>query len=113
MNLQQQQSAARSAVIGVLMAIAGYFVARGYLTSDQASTIANLIAPAILTGISSAAWWWGVKSHSASAVVAAVNSDSVPGVKVVRETSPSPQVVIDPKSGDIRLAPTVTPTSTI
>ena len=107
----QIQSAIRSVLIGLLMTGFGYAVAKGLLTTDQV----NALVPVLATAVTGVLWVllgrWGFISHSpeaiadsikenlpvAQAAVKAINSEQVPGVKVVSDASPSPQVVIDNK----------------
>ena len=113
MNQDQLMSIARSVVLALLGAGVGALVSKGILTSDQASTLVPEIATAILGIGGVAVAYFGQKTHSASSVVATVNSATVPGVKVVAETSLSPAVAIDSTSGKVTLAPasaTSTPT---
>ena len=82
------------------LAPGSYLVLKGVLPADLAqqliiplTTGITLVGGALLTK-------WGVMTHSAPAVVAAVNSDSVPGVKAVAATSASPAVAVT-KDGDV------------
>lgn len=126
MNSGQLMSTGRSVVLFVLGIISTMLVNKGVMTSDQASTLVPEIATALVGAAGVAVAYFGQKTHSAASVVtaatsvasqtsvgqpasealqsslvAAVNSQSIPGVKVVAETSQSPAVSIDPSSGNI------------
>ena len=105
MNPEQWSAIIRVAVTAAL-GPGSYFVAKGILTPDQA----NQLIPAIVTIVPTVgAVVLGVfarRAHSATAVVDAVNSDSAPGVKVVPESSPTPQVSVTTAGAII---PTPTP----
>ena len=99
LNSEQWGSFVRG-TLQVALAPGSYLVLKGVLPADLAqqliiplTTGITLVGGALLTK-------WGVMSHSASAVTAAVNSESAPRVKVVAETSASPAVNLT-KDGDI------------
>lgn len=103
MNNEQWASLIR-AFIAPLFGAAGYFVTNHFLTPDQAAQLQPAIISVLVVVVSAAVAKWGVASHSASAVTAAVNSDSVPGVKAVAATSPSPAVTVDSSTGAVKIA---------
>jgi len=92
----EQWSAVIRAVLGILVGPGSYLVLKGVLTPDQASTLIPILVPMIMAAGAALIGWFAARSHSASAVVAAVNSPSVPGVKAVAESSPSPAVSVTP-----------------
>jgi len=103
MNSEQWNALIR-VVIGVLLGPGSYLVAKGVLTPDQANQLIPVLVPAVVAVGGLIIGRYAVKAHSPTAVVAAVNSDSVPGVKAVAEASPSPPVMVTP-SGAVRTAP--------
>lgn len=103
MNSEQWQSIIRT-LLALLIGPAGYLVTKGVLTPDQADQLMPAIVSILVVVVGAVVAKWGVASHSPTAVVAAVNSDSVPGVKAVAATSPSPEVAVDSK-GAVTLAP--------
>jgi hypothetical protein len=106
-NSEQWTSLIRT-VLSIVLGPASYIVAKGVLTPEQANQLIPAIVPLVMVVGAAAIGKWGIGSHSApavaaavgndktvaSAVVAAVNSDSVPGVKVVSAASPSPAVTV-------------------
>jgi uncharacterized membrane protein YqaE (UPF0057 family) len=103
MNSEQWTSLIRT-VLALLIGPAGYFVTKGILTPDQADQLMPAILSVLTVVIGAVIAKWGISSHSASSVVAAVNSDSVPGVKAVATTSPSPAVSVDSSTGAVKVA---------
>jgi hypothetical protein len=93
MNSEQWTSLIRT-VLSIVLGPASYIVAKGILTPEQANQLIPAIVPLVMVVGAAAIGKWGIGSHSAPAIVAAVNSDSVPGVKVVSESSPSPAVAV-------------------
>jgi hypothetical protein len=87
-----------SGIIRVILAVAlgpsSYLVVKGILTPDQAAQLSPAIVTIVTVGGGALIGWWSTHAHSAAALTAAVNSGSVPGVKAVRESSPSPTVVV-------------------
>lgn len=106
-NPLQAQSWVRSGVLYLLGAGAAVLVTKGVMTSDQTAALMPGLATLIITAGGIAVAKWGANSHSAPALVAAVNSDIVPGVKVVAAAAQAPQVIVtatgrvvpDPKPG--------------
>ena len=87
-------------MLAVLLGPGSYLVAKGVLSADQANTLLPAIVTIATVGGGSVIAWFGQQSHSAPAVVAAVNSDSVPGVKAVASSSPSLEVSVN-KDGKV------------
>lgn len=87
-----------------LGAAGSYLVTKGVITSDQAVSLAPEIAGAVFTIGGAALAIYSGRQHSPANLVAAVNSAAVPGVKVVRESSTAPPVVVD-SSGKILTSP--------
>lgn len=104
MNSDQWQSIVRT-VLTLLLGPGSYLVLKGVLTADQAAQLIPVLVPAIMTIGGILIGRWGVWTHSPAALTAAVNSDSVPGVKAVASSSPSPAVVVNPKTGAITVDP--------
>jgi hypothetical protein len=130
MNPQEATSVGTSVILYALGTGLGVLVAKGIMTQDQANALAPQIAAIIITLAGIAIIWWKKTQHSPAALgaavistaviasanhetlpsslqgplVAAVNGDAMPGVKVVSDTSPSPQVMLDPK-GNVRPSP--------
>jgi hypothetical protein len=103
MNPEQWSGLIR-VVVTAALAPGSYLVVKGILTPDQAAQLAPSIVTIVTVGGGALIGWWSTHAHSQSAVVAAVNSNSVPGVKVVRESSPSPTVIVT-SDGVIKDAP--------
>ena len=117
MNSEQWTSVVR-AVLQLLLAPGSYLVLKGIVPVDQTGQIIPALTIVITIVGGSLLTRWGVLAHSpaavaaavastpavASAVVATVNSDAMPGVKVVSSTSSAPQVTVDPK-GNVRPDP--------
>lgn len=107
----------------------GILVTKGVMTQDQANALVPQIVAAIMGIATVGVIYWKKSQHSSDAVVAvvkqnpdivavavrsdlkvasaavsAVNSAAIPGVKVVSDTSPSAQVVVDNK-GNVKLDP--------
>ena len=99
MNNEQWSAIVRTA-LALLMGPGSYLVAKGVLTPDQANQLIPVLVPAVtaIGGVLIA--WWGHTANTASALVAAVNSDSAPGVKVVALSAPEPQVAVT-KTGTV------------
>jgi hypothetical protein len=100
MNPEQWQSLIRT-TLAIAIGPGSYLVTRGILTADQANQLAPALVPVVMAVGAIVIGKWGVSAHSATAVVAAVNSPSAPGVKVVAAASPSPTVTIT-KTGEIK-----------
>jgi hypothetical protein len=98
MNSEQIQGLIRALILG-LPAIVG----TGVISSGQANQLAAVLPPAVMTVATVLVGWWSTHSHSAPALVAAVNSNIVPGVKVVSEASASPAVQVT-SAGEIKPA---------
>jgi hypothetical protein len=93
MNPEQWTSLVRT-VLAIALGPGSYVVAKHLLTPDQANQLIPVLVPAVLFIGGGIIAKWGVGAHSPQAVVAAVNSDSVPGVKAVSSSSPSQQVMV-------------------
>ena len=93
LNPEQLTSIVRGA-LSLALAPGSFLVLKGILPADQAQQLIVPLTTAITVGGGYLLTKWGVMSHSAPAVVAAVNSDSVPGVKAVAATSASPDVAV-------------------
>jgi hypothetical protein len=117
LNSEQWTSLVRGA-LQVALAPGSYLVLKGGLPADVAQQLIVPLTGAITFGGGILLTRWGVMAHSpaavaaavvsntpvASAVVNALNSDSMPNVKVVRSTSASPAVSIT-QSGAIMSVP--------
>jgi hypothetical protein len=86
MNPEQWSGLVRVFVTAAL-APGSYLVVKGILTPDQAAQLAPAIVTMVTVGGGALIGWWSTHAHSASAAAAAVNSNSVPGVMAVRESS--------------------------
>ena len=106
MNNEQWQSLIRT-VLALALGPGSYLVTRGVLPAEQANQLAPALVPVVMAVGAIVIGKWGVNAHSPAAVVALVNSDAVPGVKVVSETSASPAVTIT-KTGAIKTIPSAT-----
>jgi hypothetical protein len=104
MNPEQWTSLIRT-VLAIAIGPGSYVAMKGVLPPDLANQLIPVLVPVIMAGGAAVIGKWGVTTHSAAAVVAAVNSDSVPGVKAVRETSSALAVSVTP-TGDIKNAET-------
>lgn len=104
MNSEQWSSIIRT-LLALLIGPAGYLVTKGVLPADQAAQLMPAVVTILTLVVGAVIAKWGVASHSPAAVVAAVNSDSVPGVKVVSVLSASPQVSVDPSTGAVKPEP--------
>ena len=104
MNPEQWSSIIRT-VLALAIGPGSYLVAKGVLTADQANQLIPVIVPAVMAIGGVVLGKWGVHTHSAAAITAAVNSPSAPGVKVVKESSPSQPV-------DISLTGAIVPQAT-
>ena len=91
-------------VLGIMLAPSSYLVMRGVLTADEADKLIPVLVPAIMTVGGLIIGKFSFDAHSASSLVAAVNSDAVPGVKVVALSSPSPAVSVE-KTGEVKVLP--------
>ena len=107
MNPQQVNELLRNALISAGSVGATLLVTKGILTQEQATALVPDLVTAVLTIGTGLVAYWGHKSQGASALTAAVNSDSVPGVKVVPLSSPSPAVTVT-DAGAIKPASPVT-----
>ena len=99
LNPEQWGSLVRM-MVGLALAPGSYLVLNGVLPADLAQQLVVPLTTAITLGGGALLGKWGVMAHSAPAVVAAVNSDSVPGVKAVAATSASPAVAVT-KDGEV------------
>ena len=81
MNSEQLMGVFRAIIPGIVAALAHW----GIGTDAMDTAIATAVATAIVAG-------WSSWSNSNKQLISQVNSASVPGVKVVASTSPSPQV---------------------
>jgi hypothetical protein len=118
MNQQEATSVGTSVLLYLLGIAATSLVTKGIMTQDQANALVPETVTVLIGIISVGVIYWKKTQHSpaavaaavgstpavASAVVSTVNSDAVPGVKVVSDKSPSPQVIVDPK-GNVRPDP--------
>jgi len=93
MNDEQWAAIVRIAIT-VLTGPGSYLVSRGVLTADQANQLAPVLIPAVTAVTGIIVGKFAVSAHSAQAAVQAVNSDSVPGVKVVPLSSPTPAATV-------------------
>jgi hypothetical protein len=103
MNPEQWSSIIRTLL---LAAPGAWLIGKGVLSGEQANQLVSLVVPIVYSAGAALLGWWGVRTHSASAVVAAVNSPSVPHVKAVAASSPSPQVIVTP-TGAVIPDPTI------
>lgn len=103
MNSEQWSGVIR-VVLALVLGPGSYLVVKGILTTDQANQLMPAIVTITTVGGGALISWWSNRAHSAAAIVAAANSASVPGVKVVRESSPSPTVIVT-STGAIKDAP--------
>ena len=103
MNNDQWTSLIR-VILGILLAPGSYLVARGVLSTDQANALIPVLVPAVMLIGGTIIGKFSFDAHSASSLVAAVNSDAVPGVKVVALSSPSPAVSVE-KTGEVKVLP--------
>jgi hypothetical protein len=90
----QQTSSLIATLVAVALAPTSYFVVKGFLSPEQAAALQPAVVTVVTIGGGALIAWWGHVRNSANALTLAVNSDSAPGVKVVRLDSPSPQVII-------------------
>lgn len=103
MNPEQWNALIRL-VLSVALGPGSYLVLKGVLTPDQANQLIPMLVPLIMLVGGAIIAKFAVGAHSAPAIVAAVNSDSVPGVKVVSAESPSPPVTVTP-TGAVKTIP--------
>lgn len=101
----QVQSFLSSAGLAAATSVASWAVSKGIIPGQDQATFANDLVAVAGAGAVGVIAWWKSRSHTPSALAAAVNSDSVPGVKAVASSSPSPAVSIDPKTGVIKPIP--------
>jgi hypothetical protein len=94
MNPQQINELLRNILIAAGSSGATLLVTKGILTQEQATALVPDLVTAVITLGTGLIAYWGHKSQSAPALTAAVNSDSVPGVKVVPLSSPGPAVTV-------------------
>lgn len=92
----EQWSAVIRVVVTALLAPSSYLVAKGIVPADQAAALIPAIVTIVTVGGGAIVGYFASRAHSASAVTAAVNSGSAPGVKVVPTSSPTPAVAIAP-----------------
>jgi hypothetical protein len=101
-----------SGILRVILALAigpsSYLVAKGILTPDQAAQLSPAIVTVVTVGGGALIGWWSTHAHSATALTAAVNSGSVPGVMAVKESSALaagiPPVVVT-STGEVKPSP--------
>ena len=86
MNNEQWASIIRTVLL-LVIGPGSYLVLKGVLTEDQANQLIPILVPLIIAAGGAIVGKLAVNAHSARAVVAAVNSPSVPGVKAVASTS--------------------------
>ena len=129
MNAQQSQQIASSVILSALAIMGTALVTKGVMTTDQANVLESQVGAALIGIFGAVVMYWQTRQHTPAAVaaalpslmvqkdpalitavVAAANSPSVPGVKVVSDTSPGPQVIIDSK-GIVRTDPKAAPPS--
>ena len=83
-----------SGIVRILVAAAlgpgSYLVASHVLPNDP--SLIDAITTVVTVGGTAAVGYFSHQAHSPNALTAAVNSPSVPDVKVVSESSPSPAV---------------------
>lgn len=103
MNSEQWSSLIR-VLLAIVLGPSSILVLKGILTQDQANQLIPILVPIIMAAGAAVIGIFSARAHSASSVVAAVNSDSVPGVKVVAESSPSQAVQVT-SSGDVKPLP--------
>lgn len=95
MNNEQWAAIIRTVLL-IALGPGSYLVLKGVLTEDQANQLIPILVPLVLAAGGAIIGKFAVNAHSAQAVVAAVNSPSVPGVKAVADTSSSPAVSVTP-----------------
>jgi hypothetical protein len=114
MNPEQWQSLIRT-TLAIAVGPGSYLVTRGILTADQANQLAPALVPVVMAVGAIVIGKWGVNAHSptavaaavantpavASAVIDTVNTDAVPGVKVVEDTPSAPPAVAMTKTGKV------------
>ena len=98
MNSEQWESLIRTLL---LAAPGAWLTSKGVLTGSQEASLVTAAVPVVYAAGVGLIAWWGVHTHSAAAAVAMVNSPSVPGVKAVATSSPSPQVIVTSKGAVI------------
>jgi hypothetical protein len=104
MNDQQWASLIRI-VLGIALGPGSYIIMKGVLSPDLANQLIPVLVPLIMAGGAAVLGKLGHSANSAPALVAAVNSGSVPGVFVAADTPANasvPQVVVDPKTGAVK-----------
>jgi hypothetical protein len=104
----QQTSSLIATLVAVALAPTSYFVVKGFLSPEQAAALQPAVVTIVTVGGGALLAWWGHARNSANALTLAVNSDSAPGVKVVKADSPSPQVIIT-KTGTVAIDHSVPP----
>ena len=100
----QVTSALTTLVVAALSSAGTWLVVKGVLTPDQANALAPELTAIVPVLGAIALGWWKSQQHTPTALVDAVNSAAVPGVKVVAQSSPSPAVDVD-SAGTIKAAP--------
>jgi hypothetical protein len=90
----QLKSILTSIALAAATSIAGYAASKGLIPSADQSTVANDLVTAVFGVAAALLAWYKSRQHTPAALVNAVNSDAVPGVKAVAASSPSPAVTI-------------------
>jgi hypothetical protein len=100
----QLQSFITSAVMFGATSLATFATSKGFISNSDQAGLVNALVSIGGYAVAGGMFYLKHRQNSASALTAAVNSDAVPGVKVVTVSSPSPPVNID-ESGKIVKAP--------
>jgi hypothetical protein len=98
----------KSAITSGAMLIAGMFsgwaASSGLIPADKVPDLTSAVMTIGGVVVAAGIGYLKTRSHTPQALVQAVNSDAVPGVKAVRETSTAPTVIVT-ATGQVRDAP--------
>lgn len=84
----QTTSIVGSIALALAAAVAGWLAAHNIIPSADVTADTALIGTGIAAVIGAGLVWLKSQAHTPAALTAAVNSDAVPGVKVVTATTP-------------------------
>lgn len=100
----QLKSAVTSVGLALVGIFTGYAASSGLIKPEDVPEVTSAVMTVAGVVVAAGIGYYKTRQHTPTALVNAVNSEAIPGVKVVRESSVAPPVVVDGK-GKVLTAP--------